>query len=95
MTDLPPTYSARERDYDLAMAAYRAAEQLSWVAAVGIGALAGLVLQSTIGMASWLAFLAVGAITYWLLMRPYRRRKAAASEAWHQESFGHLAEDRK
>jgi chromate transport protein ChrA len=85
MNDLPPGYSAKEREYELAMAAYRVARELGGPAAVGIAAAIGWTVHWAVGAPPWLAFAPAAPLAYWLIMGPYHRRKRMASEAWHAE----------
>ncbi|HET9643844.1 MAG TPA: hypothetical protein VFP68_10925 [Burkholderiaceae bacterium] len=85
MNDLPPDYSAREREYELAMAAYRVARELGAPAAVGIAAAVAWAFHWAVSAPPWLAFAPAAPLAYWLIMRPYRRRRRESSEAWHAE----------
>jgi hypothetical protein len=76
--NLHESYGEGERQYDMAKAALDVAEDLAWLGAIGVGGAA-------LHLAPWWVATPLAFATYWLLMRPYRRRLQKAREHWWRD----------
>ncbi len=81
---LPEDYGEGQRQYDMAMSAYRVAETMAPFVAWMVGLI----------VAHWLTYWSMFAtwpIAYFSIMHPYKRRLKTASSAWERERESHHA----